>query len=686
MDGNVSTLLENPKFIYDYLTCIIPKSMAVSIQRLILHWVKHKGVEWTVARLKDLKAQRIHYEGGSDLIIVRSHMDLTPKGAFRPIWGIDLVKALRVLNIYTSVILPKVTKKQIHKFHSAVKSAKWDMCLPLRTDGIVIDKNYYHPHPFKWIRAENKNAPYIKDGQVSSKEEKKLTFEDILNDAFAFYNNTDHVLKHSTEYAKALGIHVQTLKREAMFRKGELFVHRLGEDPFMWSKILVGRIGYIQERGAKLRAIANPFRHFQMVLTPLAMAFDDLLRRQSWSCVHNQEDGTKFCREKLVEGKTISSIDLSNATDTFPLKVQLEVARSILERSRVSASKRGGKRGLTQPEYQNPRILGAQGQFHTGQEPADLLDELAIFEALARGQWSDREGKDIPFLTWCKGQPLGLVPSFALFTLTHGILIRNIEMKLGKVDTFRVVGDDVVIADPDVTQRYVEELEYMGCEVSSLKTITSSQVAEFVGKVVTTKGELPVEKWKCFSWADPLGVIRTLGLPALKFVPKTVRKRVALLAAAPEPVGLGLNPKGLGWDKRVPLSIQHWWWPVKRSVPSDERLSYDDANLRHHYMWGAVAEMANRFVDVFVGGNHLEKGETLIPFPHDSEVVLDELIYDHISAVNRSRIHPDDPEFVVQGLPSPNRGRFDEELKRTIVRGKNGRLSRYIRECRKVAR
>jgi hypothetical protein len=658
--------LENPKFIYDYLTCIIPKSIAVPIQRLILHWSKHKGVEWTVERLKNLKTQRIHFENGSEVILVASHKDTTPKGCFRSLWGIDLVKAMRVLNIYTSVLLPQVTKKQSSKFHNAVNQREWSLSLPLRTDGIVIQKKYYHPSPYAWIRAGSKNAPFITSARkISSKPEMELTFDDVIDNAFSFYSNADHVLLHSKEYAKAFWIHDRTLRKACWDTETAVLVHKEGSDPKMWSKVLVGRIGYIQERGAKLRAIANPLRHFQMVLTPLALALDDLLQSMPWSCVHDQESGVKFCQEGLVAGKVINSIDLSNATDSFPLKVQLEVVRSILVRS------------LTVSQRDDEFLRG-----YTDQQPADLLEELSIFGKLARGQWYDRYGEGKPYLTWGKGQPLGMVPSFAIFTLTHGILIRNIEMKLGKSNTFRVLGDDVVINDSDVARIYVEELEYMGCEISALKSISSSHIAEFAGKVITADGSVPVEKWKPFSWANPLGPLVTLGNKGLRFVPKSVRKRVAILAAAPEPVGLGYNPKGLDWDSRVPQVIQHWWWPTEHSIPSNEKLSYEDAERHHSGFWKrtlrrVVLFSLNRDEDPKIG-------EDLIPYPHDSEGAgYSDLFIDHVRAINKACLYPGDPIIHIRTKPSPNRGRFDINSK-VALRGGNGRMSQYIRECRKI--
>jgi hypothetical protein len=521
----------------------------------------------------------------------------------------------------------------------------------------------------------------MRGGKIVTSEEKELHFDDVLRDALAFWSNKNQVLKHHEEYSKALWLHDSTVLEHVQQTTSLMFVHQEGTDPKLWSKPLVGVIGYQQERGAKLRAIANPFRHFQMVLSPLAKALDDLLQELPWSCVHDQDAGIKFCLEGLAEGKTVSSIDLSSATDTFPLKVQLEVVRSIINRSKVQNLRRGGKRGLTQPEYQNPKGQCDLDMLHDGQKPADLLEELNIFEELARGQWYDREGKgEIPFLTWGKGQPLGMVPSFAMFTIAHGILIRNIEMKLGKSNTFRVLGDDVVITNLEVARYYVEELDYMGCEISALKTITSSQIAEFAGKIITANGVVPVEKWKPFSKANPLGPCECLGIKGLKFVPKTFRKRVAMLAAAPEPVGLGLNPKGLDWDSRVPPKISHWWWSTKRSIPTNEELSYKDAEKHQCGFWESIKVKTINFI--YSMEEWLIPQKDYIPYPHDSVGTgYSRQFVDHVKAVNKSRSYPGDMEIIIHTRPSPNRGRFSKKLD---AGGQVGRLYTYIRECKKA--
>jgi hypothetical protein len=179
----------------------------------------------------------------------------------------------------------------------------------------------------------------------------------------------------------------------------------------------------------------------------------------------------------------------------------------------------------------------------------EVTQALILFQAISQGKWripyavSQKFGK--PFIRWTKGQPLGLFPSFAAFAVTHGALLRSIEVSLGLHSTFVVLGDDVCISDDEVHARYRWYLQQYGCPISEQKSISSNVIAEFAGKVITGNGPLNVEKWKSWSKRDPLGVVRMFGLGAVELlVPAPFREAIYAFAQVPHPVGLGMNPDG----------------------------------------------------------------------------------------------------------------------------------------------
>lgn len=673
--------LYNTRFVYNYLTSILPPTLAVPIQQLIQHWVKYHGVEWTVGRIKDLRQQRLHYEVDSDLTLVRSHSDRTPCGAFRPLWRMDLQQALRVLMIYTIEVLDKETPKQMLKFLKGVESPPWNLEYPLDNMGIRIKRSYYYVHPYQWISSRTRSCPNLRvdvDGEIRtiSVRESSCTFDDMTM-PFIHPLISSHVSNFVDAYAGALWLHPSDLTDCCLYSVG------VSIRPPPTDKLPVGKIGFIQEKGAKLRAVANPFRVFQAVLTPLGNALFDILKTLPWDCTYNQLNGVRFVQESLSLGKEVHSIDLSSATDTFPLKIQLELVRSIIIASSLQDNNQGvqGKNKHRKPEGEIPKA--GRGPYYLRQRSADLLEGLNIFEVIARGDWSLGTAKTKGQVKWTKGQPLGLYPSFAMFALTHGILLRNIEKKLGVTNTFRVLGDDVVINDSNVARQYLIDLDYLGCEVSPSKTITSNKLGEFAGKTITAAGALPVGKFRPYSPSDVLGPLASLGFPGIKLIPSSIRTKMLALAAAPEPVGLGMNPEGYPLELRMPPDLIHWWYSVDSPMPTYESLSHRDLQWRHDIVWKSLHWVSRAYVST-VGETEwpIETG-LYIPLPFDRKVSFEKIEVDHVRAVNRSRIFPEDIYFDLNTASPLNRGRPISDTS-APMRTALGRVYQYFREYRKV--
>jgi hypothetical protein len=89
----------------------------------------------------------------------------------------------------------------------------------------------------------------------------------------------------------------------------------------------VGRISVVQEPGFKARFLANPRRVFQVSLKPFGKQLLGLLTKLPWDCTHNQAAGPVWAQAQLVAGKTVYSVDLSDATNNFPLDLQIRVLR-----------------------------------------------------------------------------------------------------------------------------------------------------------------------------------------------------------------------------------------------------------------------------------------------------------------------------------------------------------------------
>jgi hypothetical protein len=278
----------------------------------------------------------------------------------------------------------------------------------------------------------------------------------------------------------------------------------------------VGSIGLIQEPGLKLRAVANPNRIYQLALEPLGDVLFTLLRVLPWDCTHEQEKAMPHVQQALSLGRVVHCVDLTDATGFFPLALQSVVLRELVK--------------------------------------DDDRDFVGLFEYLSRAKWRMRVGGSNTLISWKQGQPLGLYPSFASFALTHGLLLLYLNGGVHN-NAFFVLGDDVVILDDRLFIRYVSALKDLGCPTSQAKSMNSRTVAEFAGKIITSKRVFPQPKWREMSDNNFLDVVKLLGGRALRLC-RPMQRRVALAMWEVPDIcgGLGFNPRG------KPLASRYYDW------------------------------------------------------------------------------------------------------------------------------
>jgi len=145
-------------------------------------------------------------------------------------------------------------------------------------------------------------------------------------------------------------------------------------------------------------------------------------------------------------------------------------------------------------------------------------------------------------IEWKRGQPLGVYPSFFAFTLTHGLVLAMLaEMQ---TDKFFVLGDDVVILDTQLYEKYIAFLKKTSCPYSAEKSIASDTVAEFAGKVVTPDRVIPQLKWRRISNENFLDVARLLGHRTRELMTNRQRKVFDAVKHLLPPVGLNMSKQG----------------------------------------------------------------------------------------------------------------------------------------------
>lgn len=507
-------------------------------------WTRSSGPEWTVTRLKALKVMFIQHLAGNT--VFRSPWISCdglgrPKGHFKCLWEClisgkpvpalsaesddpllspcererenevrsrrysrsfqkwerKVYRSLNALMIYSSQVALTVTPKQWSKFSISVEnpslSAEGDplLKLPRRVTRRkrVIPESKTYPDLGRLILSPRKRVPVTLNERTVSVPETEI-------------ENWFHAHWHQPWLWKIAGQYPETGLNGWLMHLVQCRSDRT--NPPKGLTETVGKVSFIQEPGWKLRAVANPNRILQLFLEPLKEEVWDLLRNISQDCTHNQDKGVSQVQSWLKEGRVVHSVDLSDATNNFPLDLQIMILQNVLDAS---------------------------------WEPY-----LKVFTEASRGPWrvkdpGTRIERDI---RWRKGQPLGLGPSFGSFALAHHAIIRPITTN------YVVLGDDVCICGDAELASYKGVLKLLGCPISEEKTISSSKLAEFAGKVITPTAVLPPYKWRDVSDRSFLDVARNLGPGAVKLLKPRQRAVVEAFAAVPDYLGgLGWNPKGL---------------------------------------------------------------------------------------------------------------------------------------------
>jgi hypothetical protein len=482
----------------------IPKYTIKPFVDLMCKWEQCSGVEWTIKRLKSLKVDLIRLQTGlQPQTWIRKNRRGEIAGTIGSIirWSLkserNFSKGIQAFMAYTFYIQPSLTETQKEKFLSGInptvvgdgltkrfhKSFSKTVSRSLRRRKVprgVQPLVIYQGSP-------GKKAPRF-FGRKSVPQESR-----ILDDLQIF--NTTSGMELYTKYKRIY----QPLLDGIGARK--TFLDGLHEVVNLSSPVRGGEIHFLQEPGGKLRSVASPFRIHQEALRPLGRMLYDVVRSLPWDCTFDQSKAILPIQSHLGKGGEAHSVDLSSATDHFPLSLQLTALKALIAK-----------------------------------EDWDFLD---LFQEISRGQWKSPIGD----LQWTKGQPLGLYPSFAAFTLTHGLLL----LHLANGDyhhQFFVVGDDVIILEKDLHDKYISMLDRMSCPWSEDKSISSSKLAEFAGKIITSTRVIPQLKWRRMSNDNFLDLCLLLGRQSRCLLSKRQKQVFDQVAHLCEPLGLNFSLPG----------------------------------------------------------------------------------------------------------------------------------------------
>lgn len=528
----------------------LPAVIGAPILDCFQRWIKSSGPEWTIKRLKAYKLLYIqHLAGNTSFALDKSerikvHKDNTPVGPFRGLYKLkgrkQVQKCFHVLSIYTGIIRSgSPTPAQLDKFYKAVLQPRGSN---LSEDLLYIPEELYNIYddivwnsiPYddlrRWTSDDTKVvSPLRTEPENRIKRAKRipwthsvttlsLSMDDHLSDFLMLCSpllkddgfrrlirkalKGDRVTDMGPANTKALENLYPPIAKE-------LFPSYSGE-----AVPIVGSIGFIQERGGKLRAIANPLRVIQVVLSRFHKYLMEAAKDLPWDCTYDQYKGVRWVQKKLKEGHKLYSFDLSDASSTIPLSDQISFLKRV------------------------------------GPRTTDFLDTLRFFEKVSQSIWLDKYSpNEKPFTSWKKGQPLGILGSFPAFAQLHGARLNSLAIVHGVPNGhFIVLGDDVVVTErlAEIYAKFVTEK--WGCDISIPKTVSSNSLAEFASVIITKSklfhsGKLS-KNWK-FDPVDPLDPLRRYGKKGLALVPAELKYSVQVLSCLRKPVGLSYR-----WKKK----------------------------------------------------------------------------------------------------------------------------------------
>jgi len=207
----------------------------------------------------------------------------------------------------------------------------------------------------------------------------------------------------------------------------------------------IRKLSSFSDKEMKVRVIAVLDYFSQTALIPLHRYLYRVLKKIPQDCTFDQGGFWS----KIKDSEDFYSVDLTAATDRFPMDLLCQVLEAKLPPSYVS--------------HWKDIMVGYPFEF---------------------------DGK---LLTYAVGNPMGAYSSWASFAVAHHYVVYYCCRELGRdwrTLKYALLGDDIVIADREVGEKYHEVILSLGLEVSNLKTHKSKNLVEFAKRLFYKSKEI----------------------------------------------------------------------------------------------------------------------------------------------------------------------------------------------------
>jgi hypothetical protein len=230
-----------------------------------------------------------------------------------------------------------------------------------------------------------------------------------------------------------------------------------------------GKIATKVEPAGKVRVFAIVDYWSQCALKPLHDFVFGVLRSIPQDGTFDQERPVKSLLKRAPKGAVFHSLDLSAATDRCPVVIQEAVVAVMF--------------GVTYAAAWRELLVG-RPYFVPKQGP--------------------REPGGFPrFVRYAVGQPMGAYSSWAVFALTHHALVQFAAYLAGRkgwFELYALLGDDIVIADDAVANKYKRICKWLGMGIGISKSmVNDNSSCEFAKKVFVQGKDCAAFPWKLWS-------------------------------------------------------------------------------------------------------------------------------------------------------------------------------------------
>jgi hypothetical protein len=257
----------------------------------------------------------------------------------------------------------------------------------------------------------------------------------------------DKTFQGIINFEKKFGIHTGS-KSGYGYPFSEKLPEPIETDSFESVHIIpTGRLALKMEAAGKVRVFAIMDNLTQWLLKPLHKVLFSCLRKLPCDSTFNQMEGVS----RIAKWKSSyrASLDLTAATDRIPIYIYEEILSHIFGKSLAKAWV----------------ILISKRDFY--------LPSIVRKDNAKKGL----TGPESSMIRYAVGQPMGCYSSWAMLAIAHHYIVRYSAGLAGydpnEFAEYEVLGDDIVIGCPRVTEQYLKLMKGFGIDISLPKSFLS---------------------------------------------------------------------------------------------------------------------------------------------------------------------------------------------------------------------